>query len=84
MVLAGHVKNGTIVLDDPVALPEGTAVSVAVSAAAAPVPPTAAGSIWAAFAEMSAAIPAHELARLPTDGAERHDQYLELKDHDCP
>jgi hypothetical protein len=28
----GHVKNGTVVLDEPVALPEGTRVEVAVAA----------------------------------------------------
>jgi hypothetical protein len=41
MVLAGHVRNGAIVLDDPVALPEGAAVSVLV---AQPQPATGSGT----------------------------------------
>jgi hypothetical protein len=84
MVLSGHVKNGLIVLDDPVALPEGIAVSVAVAGSAETTTPVEAGSIWAAFTQISGAIPEQELARLPTDGAERHDQYLGLQAHDCP
>jgi hypothetical protein len=36
MVLSGHVKNGKIVLDELVALPEGTAVSVAVASRSVP------------------------------------------------
>jgi hypothetical protein len=84
MVLSGHVKNGMIVLDDPVALPEGTSVSVAVAPLAASQKPTAVGSIWSAFAEMTAGIPPSELARLPTNGAEQHDQYLGMQTHDSP
>ncbi len=76
MVLIGHVKNGTIVLDDPLALPEGTPVSVLIGPATAPTSPPASESIWSAFAEVRSGIPADELARLPVDGAEQHDRHL--------
>jgi len=76
MVLLGHVKNGTIVLDDPLALPEGTPVSVTVAPAAGLINPPTAQSIWAAFAEVRSGIPTDELARLPVDGVEQHDVYV--------
>ena len=40
MVLSGHVKNGVIVLDDPVPLTEGIAVSVEVIGDPAEAKPT--------------------------------------------
>ncbi len=40
MVLSGHVKNGVIVLDDPVSLTEGIAVSVEVIGDPAEATPT--------------------------------------------
>ena len=33
MVLAGHIKYGAIILDNPISLPEGTAVQVHVTSA---------------------------------------------------
>lgn len=38
MIMAGHIKNGVVVLDSPNALPEGTAVRVEV---VTPLPVTA-------------------------------------------
>ena len=32
--------------------------------------------IWEQFAEIAAAMPVHELNKLPLDGAERHDFYI--------
>jgi len=84
MVLSGHVKNGMIVLDAPVALPEGTAVSVAVSEVTVPAKPDAEESIWAAFANIWDWIPPQDLMQLPADGAERHDHYLAPEARDCP
>lgn len=34
MLLFGHIKNGIVVFDEPVPLPEGTLVSVAIAAPA--------------------------------------------------
>ena len=38
MTYKGHIKNGTVVLDEPVALPEGAEVSVDVVDAQQPIP----------------------------------------------
>lgn len=76
MVVFGHVRNGMIVLDDPLALPEGTPVSVLIAPASAPPNLPAPESIWSAFAEVRSGIPADALARLPVDGAEQHDRYI--------
>ena len=43
MVLSGHVRNGKVVLDTPVALPERTAVTVAVANGSIPGMPAGAG-----------------------------------------
>lgn len=38
MTYKGHIKNGSVVLDEPVALPEGAEVTVDLAPAAQPVP----------------------------------------------
>jgi len=38
MTYKGHIKNGTVVLDQPVALPDGAEVNVDLVAAQPPVP----------------------------------------------
>jgi hypothetical protein len=38
MTYKGHIKNGTVVLDQPVILPEGAEVNVDLVAAPAPIP----------------------------------------------
>jgi hypothetical protein len=77
MVLEGHVRNGTIVLDSAVELPEGTPVEVHVASpdAQAAIPAVPA-SIWAAFAEVAAGIPPDALKHLPEDSAQRHDAHI--------
>ncbi len=69
MTYKGHIKNGTVVLDEPVSLPEGSQVliqPVAVTTSPAP------------------AVPLSDLLRqvagqgkdLPTDGSAQHDHYI--------
>jgi hypothetical protein len=77
MVLPGHVRNGVIVLDDPVPLAEGTAVKVAVAPSAGTAPPARSDtSIWDDFATITGKLDPKAIERLPVDGAERHDEYL--------
>jgi hypothetical protein len=71
MVYSGHIKNGVIVFDQPVALPEGMEVFVEVPATApikAPgerLPPTQSLLKYAGKA-----------VGLPEDASENHDHYL--------
>jgi hypothetical protein len=69
MVLAGHVQNGAIVLNDPVPLPEGTAVEVQIIAR----PPigTAARSLFEVLEPFVG-----QATDLPTDAAKNIDHYL--------
>jgi hypothetical protein len=77
MVLQGHVRNGVIVLDDPIPLAEGTAVSVAIPPPVlATLPSQAETSIWDVFAAITGELDPKSIERLPVDGAERHDDYL--------
>jgi hypothetical protein len=65
MTYHGRVKNGVIVLDEPVPLPEGTEVKIE------PVEPvTEKPSVWDKLLELEGT--AHGL---PADVAERHDHY---------
>jgi hypothetical protein len=71
MVYSGHIKNGVIVFDQPVALPEGLEVSVEVPATAPTktpeerLPPTQSLLKYAGKA-----------VGLPEDASENHDHYL--------
>lgn len=65
MTLQGRVENGTIVLDPPTQLPEGTRVRVEVIAA--PAEPT----LFDRFQHL-----AGQAKQLPPDAAEQHDHYL--------
>ncbi len=67
MTYKGHIKNGFIVLDDPVSLPEGVAVEVALR----PESPAAAGSFHDRFADIIGSCP-----DLPADMARNHDHHL--------
>jgi hypothetical protein len=80
MVYRGHVKQGVVVLDEPVTLPEGAAVEVAVLEAPARsatpgdsgnVSPAATPSILERLKPLAGAV-----AGLPRDLAENHDHYL--------
>ncbi|MCI0361212.1 MAG: hypothetical protein L0211_22250 [Planctomycetaceae bacterium] len=69
MVLPGHVRNGVIVLNDPIALPEGTAVQVEV---VAPTRGTANGrSLYDVLQPLVGQAP-----DLPADAAQNVDHYL--------
>ncbi len=56
---------------DPQVREAGSVQASLVDAASPAVPP-----IWEQFSQTLAALPASALANLPTDGAERHDDYI--------
>lgn len=66
MTYRGHIKGGAIVLDEPVALPDGARVEVAVGPA-----PETAPSFYDRFADLIGTCP-----DLPPDMAKNHDHYL--------
>ena len=73
MVYRGHVRNGVVVLDDPVALPEGLEVCIEV-------PPPAPGQ--SVLDENGQTLGrkllkhAGKAVGLPADAARNHDHYL--------
>jgi hypothetical protein len=68
MTYRGHIKNGQITLDEPVALPEGAKVNVNVEVVSnGQELPT----IWEQLREMAGTVEG-----LPPDMAENHDHYL--------
>ena len=66
MTYHGRVKNGVIVLDEPVPLPEGTEVKIEPVEPAAEKP-----SVWDKLLEL-----AGTAQGLPEDAARNHDHYL--------
>lgn len=66
MVLAGIIRNGTIVLDQPAPLPEGTRIEVVVKPVAQAVSPL--GEMLLRHAGKAVS--------LPEDMAAQHDHYL--------
>jgi len=66
MTYRGHVKSGQIVLDEPVALPEGAEVNVELVAKG-----QSQTNIWDKLRELSGIVDG-----LPEDLAENHDHYL--------
>lgn len=69
MTMRGHIKNGSVVLDEPVKLPDGTSVEVDVRAVAEPIE---SGPTWGeVFADL-----AGSAQGLPADMAENHDHYI--------
>ena len=71
MHYSGHVRNGAIVLDDPMELPEGKAVRIEFDEETI----DADGESGPTFSERYAEICG--MARsLPVDAAENHDHYL--------
>jgi predicted DNA-binding antitoxin AbrB/MazE fold protein len=77
MVYHGHVLNGIIVLDEPVALPEGAAVEVVVSIS----PLTTnrsdtAKTLEDEIAAIAAGVPKEDWGRLPADLGDQIDHYL--------
>ena len=70
MTIHGHVRNGTIVLDEPCQLPEGAAVMVEIVAPAAP----AEGAISSLYERLRPVI--GKAVNLPPDAATNVDHYL--------
>lgn len=64
MIIQGHVENGVVVLDEPVVLPEGTAVEVSLETTQ-PCP------LWEMLMQH-----AGKAEGLPSDLAMNHDHYL--------
>ena len=71
MAYMGHVKNGAIVLDDPVLLPDGAALKIEFEAGL----PSAGEDSGASFTERFAEV-LGKVRGLPEDAAENHDHYL--------
>jgi hypothetical protein len=65
MTYRGHVKNGHILLDDRVALPEGAEVHVEIVENGAPTP-----TIWDKLRAIAGTVEG------PEDWAENHDHYI--------
>jgi hypothetical protein len=68
MTVRGHIKNGTVVLDEPVKLPDGTSVEVDVRALTG-------GDQGPTWGEVFGDI-AGSAQGLPSDMAENHDHYI--------
>jgi hypothetical protein len=73
MIYRGHVKNGVVVLDDPVTLPEGVAVKVECAAGQAeqPVRDASRETLGQKLLKY-----AGKATGLPPDAARNHDHYL--------
>jgi len=67
MTYRGHIENGAVILDDPVDIPEGTTVSVAVMEDTIPAEKTL-------YERLSPFI--GKATGLPPDLAQNHDHYL--------
>lgn len=65
MVYRGRVVNGTVVLDEPVELPEGTEVRIE------PLASSSRQTLAEEFADVIGKVP-----DLPTDMAQNHDHYI--------
>lgn len=71
MTYTGHVKNGVIVLDEPVEIPEGTEVRVDFGPRADKDRPRRLKSFKEHYAEVIG-----KAEGLPEDASENHDHYL--------
>jgi hypothetical protein len=71
MAYTGHIKHGAIVLDEPVALPDGAAVKIELAVVLPGVGEDSGPSFTERFAEVLG-----KAQRLPEDAAEHHDHYL--------
>jgi len=71
MTYRGHVENGTIVLDEPLALPEGVTVKIEVSTDQTDAQEDTTLSFSERYAEVLG-----KARSLPEDAAENHDHYL--------
>ena len=74
MTYQGHIENGTVVLDTPVALPEGAKVEVALLETTGEPPKRK--PIWEIAMELANSIPEEDVRQMPTDGSINHDHYL--------
>jgi hypothetical protein len=74
MTYRGHVRNGTVVLDTPSALPEGAKVEVAVVKDAEPA--RDAKPLWMRIVEIGASVPREDWREIPTDASINLDHYL--------
>jgi hypothetical protein len=73
MVYRGHVKNGVVVLDDPVTLPEGLQVQIEIPARQ---PDQFAGDEASHTLGQMLLKYAGKAIGLPSDAARNHDHYL--------
>ncbi len=70
MVYRGHVKNGTIVLDEDVTLPDGTLVTIQPVDPAAATAPSEVPTLYERFQNVIG-----KATGLPEDFADQHDHF---------
>jgi hypothetical protein len=73
MVYSGHVRQGTVVFDEPIALPEGVSVRIEVSESTTPLNDSENRELTAGQRLL---LFAGKAVGLPADAAENHDHYL--------
>lgn len=72
MTVRGHIRNGAVVLDEPVELPDGMGVEVEVRPLCAAPETGESGPTWGeVFRDLTGSVPG-----LPADMAENHDHYI--------
>jgi hypothetical protein len=69
MTYRGHIRNGAVVLDEPVRLPDGS--QVLIQPVESPVAATAPATLGELFREV-----AGQGKGLPDDGSVQHDHYI--------
>lgn len=70
MTYSGHIENGSVILDEPVTLPEGARVEVRLTQPDSPKSPTQETLADKLLRHAGTAVD------LPEDAAEQHDHYL--------
>ena len=76
MVYKGHVKNGVVVVDEPVSLPEGAEVEIALTSASGQrIDDENIPTLYEQFKDFIGIVNG-----LPPDLAQNHDHYI----HGCP
>ena len=71
MVYRGHVKNGTIILDEDVTLPDGTPVTIQPAEPAEATTPSEVPTLYERFQNVIG-----KATGLPEDFAHQHDHYI--------
>ena len=74
MTYPGHIEDGSIILDEPVVLPDGAKVTVSVVVSASSEPANT--PLWRVAVDTGARVAREEWDSVPSDGARNLDHYL--------